>query len=132
MWVTTRGDSDRAAVELPPAFFAALFANGKILGIGCSTVIPSKSPKAGPGIPETLRPTALQLTRVHASWIDRYPFPRMRDNFITLSGIIDEEEFLFDIFSMESFTVNPNKPSWDASGWIISKDFAKKWGYLFY
>ncbi|KAF4961560.1 hypothetical protein FGADI_184 [Fusarium gaditjirri] len=34
-------------------------------------------------VPPHLRPTALQSARVHATWIDFIPFPKMRDNLIT-------------------------------------------------
>ncbi|KAF5627708.1 uncharacterized protein FTJAE_9106 [Fusarium tjaetaba] len=39
--------------------------------------------EAGQDIPPHLRPTALQSTRAHATWIDLIPFPKMRDNLIT-------------------------------------------------
>lgn len=124
--------ADDMFAEVPPSAFAALFDNGTMLGLTCGTVIPSKSPKACSGIPESLQPTALQLTTIHPRWIDRFPFPKFRDNLITLSGIIDEEAFLRELFSMESFSLMPGKASWDPSGYVISKSFAKKWGYLFY
>ncbi len=56
----------------------------------------------------------------------------MRDNLITLTGIMDEDEFLKDMFSMESFSIKPGNPSWDPAGWVMEKRFSKKWGYLFY
>ena len=120
------------AAEIPPTVYGALMNNGAMMGITCSSIMPSKSAKVGAEIPEALQPTALQLTTIHHRWIDRFPFPTMRDNFITLSGIIDEEEFLRDLFSMESFAITPGKAGSDPSGWSISKNFAKKWGYLFY
>ncbi|RKL44378.1 hypothetical protein BFJ72_g4111 [Fusarium proliferatum] len=39
--------------------------------------------ETGLNVPSHLRPTALQSTRVHATWIDFIPFPKMRDNLIT-------------------------------------------------
>ncbi|VZI03053.1 unnamed protein product [Fusarium fujikuroi] len=39
--------------------------------------------ETGLNVPPHLRPTALQSTRVHATWIDFIPFPKMRDNLIT-------------------------------------------------
>jgi hypothetical protein len=39
--------------------------------------------ETGLDIPPHLRPTALQSNRVHATWIDFIPFPKMRDNLIT-------------------------------------------------
>ncbi|KAF5597158.1 hypothetical protein FPCIR_3794 [Fusarium pseudocircinatum] len=39
--------------------------------------------ETGMDVPPHLRPTALQSTRAHATWIDFIPFPKMRDNLIT-------------------------------------------------
>ncbi|KAI1023891.1 hypothetical protein LB504_005368 [Fusarium proliferatum] len=39
--------------------------------------------ETGLNVPPHLRPTALQSTRAHATWIDFIPFPKMRDNLIT-------------------------------------------------
>ena len=123
---------DAIATEVPPSVFTALFDNGAMMGLTCGSVVPAKSSKVGSGIPEPLQPTALQLTTIHSRWIDRFPFPKMRDNLITLNGIIDDEEFLRDLFSMESFHINPGKAGWDPSAWVIGKQFQQKWGYLFY
>ncbi|KIW31947.1 uncharacterized protein PV07_03533 [Cladophialophora immunda] len=118
--------------SISASIYGALYQNGAMMGIACSVVVPSKSSPVGPDIPESLRPTALQLTTIHPSWIDRFPFPKMRDNMITLMGIIDEEEFLADLFCLTSFTLNPGAASWDPTAWKIGKDFSAKWGYLFY
>jgi hypothetical protein len=124
--------SDHCLISnLNNSVFAALFKNGRILGIPCGSQIPWKSRHCGPEIPATLRPTALQMTTLHIPWIDRFPFPKMRDNTILLGGIIDEEDFLNDLFTTENFTVVPGSVSWDPNGWIIAKEFGKKWGYLF-
>jgi hypothetical protein len=47
-------------------------------------------------------------------------------------GIIDEEEFLADLFCFTSFTLDAGTAPWDPSGWRIGKEFSAKWGYLFY
>ena len=125
------GTNEPFATEIPPTVFAALWDNGAMLGLKCSTVVPAKSRPAGSEIPESLQPTLIQLTTVHAIWIDRFPFPIMRDNMITLAGLIDEEEFLRDLFSMDSFTIKPGKAGWDPSAWIINPSFKGKWGFLF-
>jgi hypothetical protein len=114
--------------------YAALFINGSILGIPCAhgqPLTPSRS--AAPSTPIPLRPTPLQLTTGHFSWIDRFPFPRMRDNMILLAGIIDEEEFLGDLFILSgSFTMRKGGSTWDPEAWRIGGEFGGKWGYLFY
>ena len=112
--------------------YGALYINGALMGLACSVTFASKSQPFGPELPDTLRPTPLQLTTVHPQWIDRFPFPKMRDNMITLLSIIDEEEFLGDLFCLTSFTVEPGAASWDPTAWKISKEFGAKWGYLFY
>lgn len=111
--------------------FTALFKNGRVLGVPCGSQMSRKS-KMRPGIPPPLQPTLLQTTTMHTSWIDRFPFPRMRDNFIMLNAVIDEEEFLQSLFDTHSFTIVPGTMSWDPNGWIMSKEFADEWGYLFY
>jgi hypothetical protein len=118
--------------QLPGSVYAALFNNGSMMGIACSITIPDTSRPIGPEIPESLHPTKLQLTTVHPLWIDRFPFPKMRDNMITLLGIINEEEFLSDLFCLTSFSLEPGAPPWDPAAWKIGKEFSEKWGYLFY
>lgn len=112
--------------------FAAMWDNGAMMGISCCCGFTSKSRAVGPEIPLSLHPTPLQLSRIHLTWIDRFPFPRMRDNMISLSGLFDEEVFLQDLFKEYSFTLVPGGLSYDPGAWRIGKDFASKWGYLFY
>jgi hypothetical protein len=112
--------------------FAALFKNGRILGIPCGSQVPWKSLPCDHNVPETLRPTLLQMTTLHIPWIDRFPFPKMRDNIIMMNAVIDEEDFLNDLFTTESFVVASGTMSWDPNGWVIGKEFQEKWGYLFY
>lgn len=83
-------------------------------------------------VPPALRPTAIQLLRMHRLWLDSIPFPKFRDNFINLSGIVSEEEFVHDVFTMPSFAISHDNAPWDPRTWIIEKPFAEKWGYLFY
>jgi hypothetical protein len=119
-------------VSLSGSAYAALYSNGVMLGLACSVTFAWQSNPVGPDVPEPLHPTSLQLTTVHPQWIDRFPFPRMRDNMITLLSIINEEEFLADLFCLTSFTLEPGTASWDPRGWKIGKEFSEKWGYLFY
>lgn len=111
--------------------FMALFVNGQMLGLKCGASIPAKSGVAAAHIPCSLRPTILQLSTVHLNWIDRYPFEDCRDQLIMDSGAFEEEEYLFDLFSMASFTVEPDYPSWDPRGWSMEPEWEKKWGWLF-
>jgi len=51
---------------------------------------------------------------------------------ISLTGLLDEEDFIADLFSMASFTLTPGGASWDPEVWNISEEFGAKWGYLLY
>jgi hypothetical protein len=103
-----------------------------VLGIPCSVVIPAKSSPVGPDVPLALHPTELQLITVHSPWIDRFPFPKMRNSLISLSGVINDEEFVRDMALMPSFEIVPGRMPWDPRAWKIQKPFADKWGYLFF
>ena len=119
---------------IPISLYFALWRNGELQGLKCSEhKISSLSKDLGPHIPETLRPTTLQLTVPHPGFIDRWPFPKMRDNLIiAVQGfIINQEDFLNDIFNMPSFTIRPGYESWNPRGWHIEKGFQEKWGFLF-
>ncbi|KAF2725357.1 hypothetical protein K431DRAFT_101233 [Polychaeton citri CBS 116435] len=112
--------------------YTALFQNGIILGLTCGTCIASKMHRVPDHVPDSLKPTAKQMVALHHPWIDRFPFPKMRDHCIELDAIIDSEEFLYDLFMMRSFDVLPGFASYDPKGWRMGTEFAKKWGYLFY
>jgi hypothetical protein len=116
----------------PITFAGALYINGQILNIPCSTVVPAKSQPVGPEIPLPLHPTELQLMTIHPPWIDRFPFPKMRNSLISLSGVIDEEEFVRDMLLMPSFEIVHGRMPWDPRAWKILRPFAEKWGYLFF
>ncbi|KAF2705645.1 hypothetical protein K504DRAFT_94166 [Pleomassaria siparia CBS 279.74] len=116
----------------PITALGALYINGRILGLKCNEGILSKSTPAGPNIPLPLHPTHLQLTTMHALWIDRFPFPKMRDNLIILFGMLDDQEMIEDMFLMPSFVITPGCATWDPRAWKMEKHFADKWGYLLF
>jgi len=118
--------------QVTATVYGALYQNGALMGLLCSVSTLAKSTPMGPEIPESLRPTYLQLTIPHQPWIDRSPFPRMRDNMITLLSTIDEEDFLADLFCLTSFTIESGAPSWDPRAWKVGEEFSAKWSYLFY
>ncbi|KAJ9200434.1 hypothetical protein DTO164E3_4009 [Paecilomyces variotii] len=130
--IPTSDPSRRVCNQVPITVYAALWENGAMMGLSCSTSVPARSSSAGSHIPEPLQPTSLQLTTIHPLWIDRFPFPRMRDNTITLLGLIQEDDFLRDLFCMDSFEIKPGGAPWDPTAWKIGKNFQEKWGYLFY
>lgn len=119
-------------MPIPINVYSALWNNGHLLGLTCTEgLAPILSEQRGPDIPQTLHPTDMQLTHVHPPWIDRFPFPLMRDNFILLLGLIDTEDFLYDIFNGPSFSLVPGGASWDPKAWTVEESWKKKWGFLF-
>ncbi|KAF9694118.1 hypothetical protein EKO04_007801 [Ascochyta lentis] len=119
-------------LQLPLNVFTALFMNGQILSLACSTLLASKSLPPTPSIPVPLRPTASQLHTVHFQWIDRLPFPKLRDSLIRLQGVVDLEEFLNDLFVMPSFEIRAGAACWDPRAWSMEGGWARKWGWLFF
>ncbi|KAH8589159.1 hypothetical protein B0O99DRAFT_692729 [Bisporella sp. PMI_857] len=90
--------------------FNALAHNGAILGIPsetlCNKALLSLFDSTGPlspvseRCPVSLYPTTIQKTVPHHPWIDLFPIPQMRDNFILASNSINEEELGTDIVSI--------------------------------
>lgn len=113
-------------------FIIALGICGDFLGILCTNIEIKRTPRPSTAVPDVLQPTPLQLATPHYSWIDRFPFPRMRDNLILLSHRLDLEDFFTDLFRMESFTLRKNADVWDVTAWEMCDEFREKWGYLFH
>jgi len=114
------------------AIHAALWNHGIILGIPCdynACLSRRQSPQAG--IPSSLLPSPLQLSTTHLTWIDRFPFPRLRDNMILLSDILDQQAFQMDIFITRTLVLAEGRKSWEEGAWRMTKEFAARWGYLF-
>lgn len=102
------------------------------MGISWVCVGLVRSWRQPPDLPENLQPTPLQLTTPHPVWIDRLPFPRMRDNVILLADTIDMVQFYVDLTLNESFEVKDDMPSHDPAAYRIVPEFKAKWGYLFH
>ncbi|EPE27019.1 hypothetical protein GLAREA_02933 [Glarea lozoyensis ATCC 20868] len=121
------------ALELPAplSVLAALWLNGEILGLKSCTTFPCKSLPVSADIPESLRPTTIQLLTLHCPGIDRFPFPKMRDRSIEMSAFLDEEELGRDMIMGPSFWIVPGGASWDPGAWVIDVGFREKWGWLF-
>jgi len=114
------------------SIYAALTKHGLMMGTSCADCIyDSVSPASYESLPETLRPTPLQLVVPHRRWIDRFPFVRLRDNMILLYTLLDLDEFCGDLFNTASLSLKPSAPSWDPRSWVLGEEFASKWGYLF-
>jgi len=106
--------------------YAALYKNGQMLGLECGKAKNSRSLYTCRTIPQHLRPTNLQRAVVHPDWIDRFPFPYMRDACISSLDTLDAEQFLGDLFMMSSFLVKDGYDSYDPHGWAITEAFKKK------
>ncbi|KEY66068.1 hypothetical protein S7711_08886 [Stachybotrys chartarum IBT 7711] len=79
-----------------------------------------------PNIPFSLAPTRLQQSQLHSIWINLFPFPRVRDNFIRREGSFDHWELLQDLIgelmaitpaperrdTHQTFTISDPKPKW--------------------
>ncbi|OQV04559.1 hypothetical protein CLAIMM_09419 [Cladophialophora immunda] len=116
------------------AIYSALGQHGMMQGTICEGSDQEvKSPPEYLSLPESLRPSPLQLAVPHRRWIDRFPFPRLRDNMILLGGLIDLDEFVRDLFGMASLVLRRgvHRPTWDPESWAIGAEFSSKWGYLF-
>ncbi|KAF7548117.1 hypothetical protein G7Z17_g7266 [Cylindrodendrum hubeiense] len=90
-------------------------------------------------LPESLRPTATQMTVIHHPWIDTFPIPRLRDNVLRgiLAEDLDEDDLCKDLLRVEDEKTADEKPAliiwgdpWDVRGWEASVAFLKKWGWL--
>ncbi|OLN96276.1 hypothetical protein CCHL11_04461 [Colletotrichum chlorophyti] len=96
-----------------------------------------------PSCPENMRPTPLQLFVKHHPWIDFFPSPIMRDNFLRVvaekgEDYIDEDDMCRDIVDIgagagvdEAALIVWGEP-WDPRGWEATEPFLRKWGWLLY
>ncbi|KAF6840992.1 hypothetical protein CMUS01_03712 [Colletotrichum musicola] len=95
----------------------------------------------GVSCPENMRPTPLQLAVEHHPWIDFFPHPRMRDNFLRVvaemgEDYVDEDDMCRDIVDVgagagveEAALIVWGEP-WDPRGWEATESFLRKWGWL--
>ncbi|KAI0887273.1 uncharacterized protein GGS22DRAFT_156597 [Annulohypoxylon maeteangense] len=90
------------------------------------------------GIPESLQPTALQLSTPHEPWIDLIPDKQMRDNTILLIGVVTREDVEDDVTGLlfgkvkllEMTGMLAWDTPWDTNGWELTEGFIKKWPLL--
>lgn len=87
-------------------------------------------------LPDSLRPTGLQRSRVHHTWIDLFPCPDMRNNLIRAGNDWDDEELCIDIMGFwDGTSPGPfglivwGEPS-DPRSWEVTEGFLKKWGWV--
>lgn len=83
-------------------------------------------------LPLSLLPTVVQITVPHHPYLDIFPSPQVRDNLILAGDALDEDELCMDIMGMghrAAGLVVWGDP-WDAAGWELMEDFAKKWAWV--
>lgn len=91
-------------------------------------------------LPENLMPTARQLRLPHHPWIDLFPLPRMRDNFLvaTTAKLSEEDEIRLwnDMIENMSDSVTDSPgiivwgDSWNIQNWEVTEVFLRNWGWL--
>lgn len=59
------------------------------------SVIHSKPDKA---LPQSLEPTVVQMNIAHSSWMNMFPFPKLRDNLIRYERDFDHADLCNDLF----------------------------------
>lgn len=91
-------------------------------------------------LPENLMPTALQLKTPHHPWVDLFPLPQMRDNFLvaTTETLSEEDEIrlwndmiehMADSVSHSTGLIVWGEP-WDIQNWEATEGFLRNWGWL--
>ncbi|KAK4176418.1 hypothetical protein QBC36DRAFT_352326 [Triangularia setosa] len=84
----------------------------------------------------SLRPTPLQKSVPHDSWIDSVPFPKLRDNLIMYQDVYNTAEFYNDIVNGGSQAYQDDESDmvlcdpWGEEGWELSEGFVGKWNFL--
>lgn len=107
-------------------------------GLGCSWLVGGGG--GSKTFPDNLAPTALQLQIPHHPWVDLFPLPRMRDNFLAAVSaklsVAKEEELWNDMVESEGEGGTDWGglivwgESWDPRNWEVTVPFLQKWGWL--
>lgn len=79
-------------------------------------------------LPPTFIPTLQQQIVPHKPYVDMLPWPSMRDRILNSLQAINDQEFILDMV-FGDVKVWGSTP-WDAMGWEIGPEFAKKWWFL--
>lgn len=67
---------------------------------------------------------------VHPRWIDRLPFPKMRDSLIRLRGAVEEERLLQDLFCMPTWRFREGMACWDPWAWVMERGWKGQVGVV--
>lgn len=111
-----------------------------IKGTTSPFLMPQNSSREDLSVPDNMRPTALQKTTPHHPWIDLWPLPRMRNNFLAASlqirGTVDEDAMCRDIVDVgagegiDKAALVVWGDAWDPRSWEVTEGFLRKWGWL--
>ncbi|PQE27310.1 Aryl-alcohol dehydrogenase protein [Rutstroemia sp. NJR-2017a WRK4] len=86
-------------------------------------------------LPPGLRPTALQSIVEHHPWIDLLPIPQLRDNILQRGIDTFDEVALCTAFTGLGHERGTGilvwGESWDASGYEVTQELIRSWGWLF-
>ncbi|KAF4468119.1 hypothetical protein FALBO_4994 [Fusarium albosuccineum] len=107
---------------------AALSSNATLLQISCEVPTISTFNPPDASVPSPLKPTNLQKTVPHPSFVDVIPFPGVRNRILRSLAVIDLEKFTTDL-TEGAFKVWGSTP-WDGTSWEVSEAFAKRWWFL--
>ncbi|KAF5651835.1 hypothetical protein F25303_3877 [Fusarium sp. NRRL 25303] len=85
-------------------------------------------------LPDGLRPTRLQYRTEHHPWIDLLPVAQLRNNILERSVDSYDEEGLCRAFTGRGHGQGPGvivwREPWDPSGWEVTAEFARSWGWV--
>ncbi|KAK2666573.1 Protein of unknown function DUF3425 [Fusarium oxysporum f. sp. vasinfectum] len=85
-------------------------------------------------LPHGLRPTSLQYRTEHHPWIDLLPVAQLRDNILERSVNTYDEAGLCRAFTGRGHGQGTGvivwRESWDPSGWEVTAEFARSWGWV--
>ncbi|KAJ3527150.1 hypothetical protein NM208_g10847 [Fusarium decemcellulare] len=107
---------------------AALSSNATLLQISCEAPTTSTFNPPDASVPSPLKPTNLQKTVPHPSFVDVIPFPGVRNRILRSLAVIDLEKFTTDL-TEGAFKVWGSTP-WDGTSWEVDEAFAKRWWFL--
>jgi hypothetical protein len=105
--------------------------------VNCLEVLSLSFP-APETIPESLRPTKLQVTQRYEALISSFPFPKSRDNMIRHAGSSSIQEMAEDVYGRlrEGFTNMDQRAvmvwgePWMPDAWEFTGPFLRKWKFL--
>ncbi|ENH69326.1 hypothetical protein FOC1_g10000577 [Fusarium oxysporum f. sp. cubense race 1] len=85
-------------------------------------------------LPHGLRPTSLQYRTEHHPWIDLLPVAQLRDNILERSVNTYDEAGLCRAFTGRGHGQGTGvivwREPWDPSGWEVTAEFARSWGWV--